>query len=192
MNRSNINSLEIRIALLVITILLTGSVWWLRAAPASNPQGKGPPPENPTISAPTATPNIIAVNTPTEVTATVYIPDPTLNPVSVELLRVNADGNMSKVADMRDNGQGGDQKPGDKVFTARVTITQRAQEVFVFKVLAAFRGHDRVLSNPTPIAIINPFGSSLIDVATRSSIIIVATITHQQASLDTTGEIVTD
>ena len=131
MNRFHIiKSLAVAAAVFVLTIMLAGSFWWLRAAPASNPQGKGPPPENPTISAPTVTPNIIAVNTPSVLTATVSIPEPTFNPASVELLRVNANGSSSVVAQMRDDGKGDDQKPGDKIFQRIRSLQILMQKMF--------------------------------------------------------------
>ncbi len=107
-----------------------GGFWLLRAAPAT------PPP----IAAPTATPNIVTVGTSTPVLFTVSIPEPTLNSASVNLLRVDADGSSTVVAQMRDNGQNGDETPGDKVFTAVLTLTEAEPTPFGFQVSAAFRG----------------------------------------------------
>jgi len=121
------------------TIILIGSgLWVLQATPA--PQGKGPPPSDPAIPAPSVNPNLVTVNTPATLTATVSITDPTLNPSSVELLRVNVDGSTSVVASMRDDGRGGDQKPGDKNFTATLTIDEHVAGQIQLEVLAAFKG----------------------------------------------------
>ncbi|MCC6396714.1 MAG: PEP-CTERM sorting domain-containing protein [Bacteroidetes bacterium] len=111
-------------------LLLGGGLWWLRAAPVT------PPP----VSAPTATPNIVTVATPTPVLFTVSIPEPTLNPASVNLLRVNLDGSSTVIAQMLDNGQNGDEKSGDKVFTARLTLNEVQPGTLGFQVSAAFRG----------------------------------------------------
>lgn len=117
---------------IVVSLLIVGggSTWLL----------KGQAPVNPTIPAPTLTPNLVTANTPTEVTATVSIPEPTLNPTTVELLRVNANGTTAVVAEMNDTGKNGDQKPGDKVFTTKVTLDESQAGEVNLQVSAAFRG----------------------------------------------------
>jgi hypothetical protein len=123
----------------VVVLLAAGGLVWLRAAPGD------PPP----VGAPTAIPNIITVGTPTPVVFIVSIPDPTLNPASVNLLRVAANGSSTVVAQMLDNGQNGDQKPGDKVFTARLTLNETTPAELKFQVSAAFKGIIRRSLSPT-------------------------------------------
>jgi hypothetical protein len=139
----------------VTVAIVTGGGAWLWATQDSQPasQAKAPPPTNPTIPAPTITPNVIAVNTPTEVVATVSIPDPTLNPSSVQLLRLNADGGTSVVAQMEDKGQGGDRRPGDRVFTASFTMNELVSGHIQLAVLGVFRGQNAAISAASYVAV---------------------------------------
>jgi hypothetical protein len=116
--------------IVVVAFLAAGGVWLLRAQV----------PVTPAISAPTITPNLITVNTPTEVTATVAIPDPTLNPTTVDLIRVNPDSSSAVVTRMLDDGRGGDQKPGDRMFTGKFSLNELRPGVLRFQVSAAFTG----------------------------------------------------
>src|SRR5262245_53956889 len=100
---------KITVLTVAALLLVGGGAWWLQAQA----------PTTPSVAPPTLTPNLVKVNTPTEITATVFIPDPTLNPSSVDLLRVTSAGSTSLVAQMLDNGGNGDQKPGDKIFTGK-------------------------------------------------------------------------
>jgi len=121
---------------IVVLILASGTIWWARAQA----------PLNPAIAAPTLTPNLITTNIPTQIIATVSITDPTLNPSSVELYRVNGDGNTLSVAQMNDDGRNGDQKPGDRVFTTVLNLNQSTPLAFGFRVSAVFRGQARTQS----------------------------------------------
>lgn len=133
---------------IVVSLLILGGggLWWMRAQA----------PVNPTVPPPTLTPNLITVNTPTETMATVSIPDPTLNPTTVALLRVNASGMSALLAEMNDTGKGGDQKPGDKVFTAKFNLNENQVGVFGFQVSATFRGTNRTLSAVQQFVVLAP------------------------------------
>lgn len=84
----------------------------------------------------------------------VSIPDPTLNPTTVQLLRINTDGSSSLIAQMNDTGKNGDQKPGDKTFTAQFTLNELRPSTFSFEVTADFRGKDLVRSAPQQFAVL--------------------------------------
>jgi hypothetical protein len=89
-----------------------------------------------------ASPPNFVFNTPTTVTFTIPIHTPTLNPSSVELLQVDADGRLlARVGRMYDNGQGGDVTPGDRNFTAIITLNESEIGRLYFRVAAAFRGN---------------------------------------------------
>jgi hypothetical protein len=85
----------------------------------------------------------------------VYIPEPTLNPTTVGLLRIKANGGSS-VIPMNDTGKNGDQKPGDKTFTAQFTLNEMYPGTFSFEVSADFRGKNLVLSAPQQFAVLAP------------------------------------
>ncbi len=143
----------------------SGAVWWLQAGQGRSLSTEGPtsstqfleaPTTTPIVDTPTATPNIITVGTSTQVLFTVSIPEPTLNLASVNLLRVNPNGNSTIAAQMVDNGQNGDQQPGDKVFTAKLTLNEPQAGDVKFQVSAAFRGIlRRGLSLLTPVSVWN-------------------------------------
>lgn len=135
---------------IVVALLLFagGGAWWIKGSPAPAPQGQSQPPASPSVAGPTASPNLITVNTPTQVLFTVSIPDPTLNPAGVNLVRINTNGGSTVAAQMVDNGQNGDQQPGDKVFTARLTLTEPQAGELKYQVSAAFRGVLRRSQSP--------------------------------------------
>lgn len=101
---------------------------------------KGQAPTTPTVSAPTITPNLVTVNTPTALMSTVSISDPTLNPTTVELLRVNSNGTSAVVGRMRDDGQDGDKKAGDRIFTATFTVSEPRESQIHLQATASFKG----------------------------------------------------
>jgi hypothetical protein len=132
---------------LAVVILLggAGSVWLLQAQVPVNP-----------IAAPTFIPNLVTITVPTRVVATASIPDPTINPTSVELLRIKADGSSILLVPMYDDGRNGDQKPGDRVFTAVLTLTELSPASFGFQVAVVFSGRNRLLSAIQQFAALAP------------------------------------
>jgi len=80
--------------------------------------------------------------TPTTVTFTIRIDTPTLNPTTVDLQRVDANGRLlAVVGRMNDNGHDGDVRGGDKIFTKKVVVNEATIGRLYFRVAAAFRGN---------------------------------------------------
>lgn len=100
-----------------------------------------------TIGAVTASPNIIAVNTSTNVTVSAVITDPAVIPASVNLLRLGATGTQPTiVGQMQGNGNG--------TYSIQVPLDPTAPGQINFEVSAAFRGQlTRVISNVISVAI---------------------------------------
>lgn len=149
----------------------------------------------PTVGTPiTSSPTIITTNTPTTVVITSLIVDPSLIPGSVNLVRLDGNGNLvGVVGTMHDDGHNGDAVGGDHVYSLQLTLNEPRQTAFEFEISAAFKGLlRRVVSLPLQFAAANPAGASLIDLTTPSSLIISATVGGQSASLDATGNIVTN
>ena len=135
------------VPLLVLLAIVTGGVVWLWA--------QGP---QPAFGLPVASPPNFVFNTPTTVTFTILIDTPTLNPTTVELLRVNAGGNLiASAGRMYDNGQNGDMKPGDKVFTARLILNEGSIGKIYFRVAAAFRGNSQNARSGLVSVDVDPF-----------------------------------
>lgn len=66
-------------------------------------------------------PSIIGVNTPTQVTATAQIDDSRLIQTSVNLLRLDAQGNtVANLGAMYDDGTNGDAVVGDRIFSRTI------------------------------------------------------------------------
>jgi hypothetical protein len=121
--------------LLLVVLSVVGGGSWILA------QGQFPGTPQPAFGTLTASPPNIVFNTPTTVTFSISIDAPTLNPTSVELQRVDATGQVeSTIARMLDDGRSADQKPGDRVFTASVTLNEPAVGRLHFRAAAAFRG----------------------------------------------------
>jgi len=92
----------------------------------------------------TASPPNFVFDTPTTVTFTVQIETPTLNPTTVELQRVDAEGHLqTTVGPMEDKGQNGDLQAEDRVFTRQVLLNEPEIGRLYFRVTAAFRGNQQ-------------------------------------------------
>jgi hypothetical protein len=112
----------------------------------------------PIIGPAALSPTNTVYNTPTLVRFTALIDTPTLNPTTVRLVQVKADGTAVRtVARMYDNGQRGDAIPGDKTFTANVVLNEAEIGRIYFLVTADFRGgHQTEVSAPIPFDV-DPF-----------------------------------
>lgn len=120
-----------RLAVLVGVAVVAGGSWlWAQGGP------------QPAFGQLLASPPNFVINTPTTITFTIRIDTPTLNPTTVELQRVDAQGNLlARVSRMYDNGQSGDAKPGDRTFTAVVALNEAQSGQVYFRVASAFRGN---------------------------------------------------
>lgn len=100
------------------------------------------------ITSATATPGVVVVNTPTQVTFAVDLSTtPSAIATGVNLLRLSSTGVQTIVATMKDDGKAGDARAGDKIFTAVLNMTEAQPSAFAFQVSAAFPGQlKRVLS----------------------------------------------
>jgi len=146
----------IAISIIVLALAL-GTAIWLNArntAPKSNSASSPPKPglttvtpdesfvltPGPMIGTTTANPSIIAVNTPTAVTVTSVITDPSVIPTGVNLLRLNANGTSTVLGQLKDDGTNGDVVAGDKTFTIVKTFNEPATGEIKLQGSAAFRG----------------------------------------------------
>lgn len=94
----------------------------------------------------------VPVGTATTVLVTSSITDPTIIPESVVLQRINANGSVTTLGTLRDDGLNGDVSFGDKVFSLRITVQEAAPTELRYRVSAAFRGVlRRSLSEPFSI-----------------------------------------
>jgi hypothetical protein len=93
------------------------------------------------IVGPTAVvPATVEVGVPTSVTMTAQIPDLTVIPTGVNLLRTDAAGRTLATAGvMHDDGLAGDAVAGDRIFTLRLTIIESSAGQTFYRVSAAFR-----------------------------------------------------
>jgi len=108
----------------------------------------------PVIGLVTASPNLITVNTPTVVTMTVQITDPTVLPTGVNLLRLNASGTPTVLGVMRDDGLNGDVVANDKVFSLHLNFHESTSGQVQLQASAAFKGIlKRVQSPPSLISV---------------------------------------
>src|SRR5437016_3941497 len=73
------------------------------------------------VGTPTAMPPAIPIGTQTLVTVTASIPDPSLIPDSVNLLRINPNGVTPTIlGSLHDDGKNGDLLAGDQLYTIQV------------------------------------------------------------------------
>ena len=108
---------------------------------------------SPTVGAPVASPAMISVGQPSEVTVTSRITtgpgDPPVIATSVYLQRLDASNKViTTLGTMRDDGSAGDGLAGDGVFTLRVTLNEPGAGEVLMRVSAAFRRLLRRLYSP--------------------------------------------
>ena len=106
-----------------------------------------------TLEIPTIIPAVVSVGVHTEVTTTIHISDPRLVPTTVLLHDIGLSNRV--VAQLRDDGSGGDAAPGDGVFTGKHALTigeMGAAGARQFRVSATFRTlPGQVLSEPVAV-----------------------------------------
>src|SRR5688572_17179303 len=114
----------------------------------------GPVCAAPTVGGLSADPSSVQINAPTAVTLTIAISDPTVIATGVYLQRINANGGVTNVGIMRDDGTSGDTVAGDRIFTLTLTFNESQTGRIRLQASAAFRGVlRRVLSEALTIPI---------------------------------------
>lgn len=148
------------------------------------------------IGVTTISPSAIPLNTPTAVTVTATINDPSLIPGSVNLQRLNPITRVfSVVSPMYDDGTHGDAIAGDGIFTITLAFNEPSPFPVVLRVSAAFRGSLlRVFSSPfnlgvtglpaTSITIASPLNLSFVK---ASPITVSGTVSDPNASVAVNG-----
>jgi hypothetical protein len=83
----------------------------------------------------------IQANSPTTLTVSTYIPDLSLLPSSVNLLRVDSQGKtIATLGSLNDNGVNGDLKAGDRIYSIQVILTEPQAGQVYLKISAALKG----------------------------------------------------
>jgi hypothetical protein len=92
----------------------------------------------------------IGITTQIDVKSVIY--DPKLIPESVTLQRLNADGSITNIGVLHDDGLNGDKSPDDQVFMLRFSLNVTKPTQYRFRVSAAFKGTlQRSFSEPFSI-----------------------------------------
>jgi hypothetical protein len=94
----------------------------------------------PSIGAVRATPTTAVIDTPTQITVTASVTDPSLIPGGVNLLELNANGTTTILGTLHDDGLNGDAYAGDGVLTLLVTLKAASASQIQLQISAAFRG----------------------------------------------------
>jgi hypothetical protein len=123
----------------------------------------------PTVGGVNADPVTVQINSPTSVKVTTVITDPSLIAGGALLQRINADGSVTNLGVMRDDGAGGDAVAGDGVYTLVLTVNESQTGKIRVRVSAAFKGVlKRVLSAELAIPVGAPVPAGF-GVTVRSS-----------------------
>jgi hypothetical protein len=109
------------------------------------------------IGTPSALPAVVAVGSPTPVSITIALPDAAVVPGSVNLVRLNPPTQI--IAQLRDDGQGGDAVAGDKIYSARITLLESVPTTVQLQVSVAFRGLLRRTVSPVFNVAVTPTGT---------------------------------
>jgi hypothetical protein len=102
-----------------------------------------------TVGSPTVAPLAIATSTPSRITVTSLISDPSVIPNSVNLLRLDPSGGAAViVGQLHDDGTNGDLLAGDQLYTVQVELNEPTAGQIQLQVSAAFRGQLRRVTSP--------------------------------------------
>jgi hypothetical protein len=88
------------------------------------------------------------IGTPTPITVTASISDPSLIPSGINLLQLNPDGSTTILGTLHDDGLNGDLFAGDLVFTLVVTLSAPSANQIQLEVSAAFKGALQRVKSP--------------------------------------------
>ncbi len=119
----------------------------------------------PAIGMVRASPMTAVIGTPTPITVTASITDPTLTPASVNLIQLNGDGTSTILGAMHDDGLNGDASAGDLVFTAVVTLSSASAAQIQLEVSAAFRGDLLRVKSPAVSVFFQPANAAALSIA---------------------------
>lgn len=148
------------------------------------------------VGATTISPSAIPLNTPTQITVTATITDPSLISASVNLQRFDPIARVFRVVStMYDDGTHGDAVANDGIYTIRLSFNEPAPFPVMLRVSAAFKGSlTRAFSNPftlgitglpaTSITIASPPNLSFVN---SSPITVSGTLSDANASLKVNG-----
>lgn len=133
---SSLNRLRTLAAALSLTLTISVTAWGQRTA-----QPAPDPPPLPVMSAPFVAPTAIAFSSPTPIFVTIQITDMRLLGNSINLNRVDSNGNIiSRLGNLKDDGTGGDVVAGDGIFSGTFTVSESTNDLIGLRVSAAFRG----------------------------------------------------
>jgi hypothetical protein len=112
-------------------------------------------------------PATIQANSATPVKLTVAIGDPTVLDTGLFLQRVNADGSVTNLGVMRDDGTNGDAVKGDRIFTLTPTFNETQTGVIRLRASVAFRNQVKrvmtdVLTIPVGVKVPPTFGATIL------------------------------
>lgn len=106
----------------------------------------------PAIGVANATPMTAVIGTPTPITVTASISDPSVIANGVNLLQINPNGTTTILGVMHDDGLNGDANAGDGLFTLLVTLNASSPSQVQLQVSAAFKGAlARIKSSVMPV-----------------------------------------
>lgn len=149
------NVMKVLAILFVFALILGLGALWLYAAPASTRPPVAPTLATPAMGTPFAIPTVLATDIATVVTVAIPIPDPSLIPNSVNLLRLGATGTQPTILGvMHDDGQNGDAVLNDGIYTLSVPFSESTTGQVELEISAAFRGLlKRLVTSPIDIAV---------------------------------------
>ncbi len=111
----------------------------------------------PTLRIPRLYPSFVVATEPRVVTVSVYIPEESLIPASVDLQRVTSDGKVLAIlGTLRDAGENGDEVAGDRIFAIRATLAEATEGQIYLRISAAFRGLLKRSLSPVVVLPVSP------------------------------------
>lgn len=131
----------------------------------------------PSIGIVRATPITAVVGTPTQITVEASISDPSLIANSINLLELNANGTISILGTLHDDGLNGDLFAGDKIFTILVTLNQTSTSAIELQVSAAFKGSLQRVKSPVVKVFFQPANAPQQSINTLAQYLKVGNIT---------------
>ncbi len=175
----------------IIAAIVGGMVYW--EWPSSWPPQTGSVPaesaEGPPamLRTPSLYPAQISAGEQILITVSIFIPEDTLIPSSVNLERMDAGGRVLRViGSFRNDGTSGDESAGDRTFTIQMTLNEAVEGVVNFRVSAGFQGVMKQVQSPMVSVQVNPYHDA--DETLRKFISLLAANNLEAASQMVSGD----
>ena len=144
------NRTRFAVLAIIVATVLGGAGLWAQSSSTPRPL--------PVLGALAATPTNVVINSPSTVTFTIPVSRLTqIRPLTIELQRVDAGGQVQSATPMNDAGQNGDLKAGDRTFTTRLQLNELSPGRLHFRATATYPWYGQAAVSNAVYVDVDPF-----------------------------------